>query len=203
MNGNDGRGKVSKKNESIFRTTNIVSGYLSACKHANGEDWWMIQMQHDTNVYFKVLLTSDTIMVVDSQSIVESPVFSPNSGVGQSVFTPDGKKWLTNGAEDQCMIYDFDRETGELSNLVRVMPQDSGIFYGLAVSSNSRFAYLSNAWDLFQVDLWAVDIPSSLEHIAHIDSFPDPFFWSQFGQAQLAPDCKIYIVSSTRKRRRM
>lgn len=95
------------------------------------------------------------------------------------------------------MIFDFDRETGLLSNLIRVMPQDSGIFYGVGVSPNSRFVYLSNDFDLFQVDLWQTIYLGSLEHIAHIDSFPDPsFFWSKFGQAQLGPDCKIYIVSS-------
>ena len=196
MSGNNGRGTVAIKNKVFFKTTDIVSGYLSACKHSNGRDWWLVQMQDDTNVYFKILLTKDTIMAVDSQSIAESPIFNPYSGVGQAVFTPDGKKWITNG-NDQCLIFDFDRTTGELSNLIRVMPQDSGIFYGVAVSPNSRFVYLSNDYDLFQVDLWADDIPGSLEHIAHIDSFPDPsYFWSKFGQAQLAPDCRIYIVSS-------
>jgi hypothetical protein len=195
MSGNKGRGKVVKKNEAVFKTTNIVSGYLSACKHANGKDWWLVQMKHYSNIYIKVLLTADTIMAVDSQQIVESPIFTANSGIGQAKFTPDGTKWITNSAEDQCMVYDFERETGELSNLSRVMPQDSGIFYGLAVSPNSRFAYLSNMWDLFQIDLLADDIPASLVHIAHIDHFVDRGFWSKFGQAQLAPDCKIYIVS--------
>ena len=76
------------------------------------------------------------------------------------------------------------------------MPQDSGLFYGVAVSPNSRFVYLSNNWDLFQVDLQADDIPGSLVHIAHIDTFRDPYFWSKFSLAQLGPDCKIYIVSS-------
>ncbi len=193
MNGNSGRGKVTKKNQTIFKTTNIVSGYLTACKHSNGIDWWLIQMEQDTNIYFKVLLTKDGFSV-DSQSIAEIPKFVPR--IGQSVFTPDGKKWITNGAVDQCMIFDFDRESGMLSNLIRVMPQDSGLFYGVAVSPNSRFVYLSNNYDLFQVDLWNEDIPESLEHIAHIDSFPDYTFWSKFGQAQLAPDCKIYIVNS-------
>ncbi|MFZ1703107.1 MAG: hypothetical protein WAT79_02110 [Saprospiraceae bacterium] len=193
MNANNGRGKVIKKDWSIFRTTNLVGGYLSACKHKNGRDWWLLQMTQETNVYFGILLT-ETGFSVDSQRIEEIPNFVPR--LGQSVFTPDGKKWITNGAVDECMIFDFDRTTGVLSNLIRVMPQDSGIFYGVAVSPSSQFVYLSNDYDLFQVDLWADDVPGSLEHIAHIDSFPDYFFWSKFGQAQLGPDCKIYIVSS-------
>ena len=195
MSGNNGRGTVIEKNKAIFKTTDIVSGYLSACKHANGVDWWLIQMQDDTNVYFKVLLTNDGF-TVDSQRIVESPIFTPNSGVGQSVFTPDGKKWITNDWYDGCLIYDFDRTTGKLSNLVTVIPPNNILTYvGVAVSPNSRFVYLSNGVNLFQLDLLANDVPGSLEHIAHRDSFPDPNFFSTFGQAQLAPDCKIYIVS--------
>lgn len=196
MNSNNGRGSVIKKDQVIFKTRDLVSGYLSACKHANGKDWWLIQMEQDTKMYFKILLTKDGFKV-DSQSIDESLIFTPGSGVGQAVFTPDGSKWITNSSYDESLIIDFDREDGMLSNLIRVMPQDSGIYYGVAVSPNSRFVYLSNDYDLFQVDLWANDIPESIEHIAHIDSFPDYYFSSAFGQAQLAPDCKIYIVSST------
>ncbi len=194
MNRNEGRGSVIEKNKSIFHTTKIVSGYLSACKHANGRDWWIVQMEQDTNIYFKTLLTKEGFKV-DSQIISESPIFTSNSSVGQAVFSPDGKKWITNNHYEGCLIYDFNRETGELSNLVRVNPDAIGVWHGVAVSPNSRFVYLSDDYDLFQVDLWDDDIPSSLEHIAHIDSFPDYTFWSTFNFAQLAPDCKIYIVN--------
>lgn len=195
MSGNNGRGTIIEKNKAVFKTTNIVSGYLSACKHTNGKDWWLVQMEEDTNVYFKVLV-SEYGFTVDSQRIEESPVFVPNSGVGQAVFSPDGKKWITNDWYDGCLIFDFDRSTGQLSNLVRITPPNNILTYvGVAVSPNSRFIYLSNGVTLFQLDLLADDIPGSIEVIAHRDSFPDPNFFSTFGQAQLAPDCKIYIVS--------
>ena len=194
INDNKGKGKVIKKNIPIFKTRNLLNGYMTACKHANGKDWWIIQMEKDTNIYFKILLTKDTIMVVDSQSI--GPNFSLNSSnSGQAVFTPDGSKWLCFNPVDKVLIYDFDRATGELSNLRRVNPQDSGRFVGIAVSSNSRFAYLSAKYDLYQIDLWEDDIQSSLVHIAHIDGFRDPTWPSTFSLAQLGPDCKIYIVN--------
>ncbi|MGE5356023.1 MAG: T9SS type A sorting domain-containing protein [Deltaproteobacteria bacterium] len=203
MSANNGKGKVIKKNKDIFKTRDIVSGYLSACKHANGKDWWLIQMEQDTNIYFKTLLTKDGFSV-DSQSIAESPIFTPWTGVGQSVFSPDGSKWMMFGdingplqGNGGALIYDFDRESGLLSNMQLVETQDSGGFVGCAISPNSRFAYLSARWDLYQIDLWADDIQSSLTHIDHIDGFKDPNFISFFSQAQLAPDCKIYIVSST------
>ncbi|HHH52113.1 MAG TPA: T9SS type A sorting domain-containing protein [Bacteroidetes bacterium] len=193
MNGNNGRGKVIKKNKLIFNTTSLAQGYMTACKHANGKDWWIIQIESDTSMYFKILLTKDTIMVVDSQSLAGT--FPHGRNRGQAVFTPDGSKWIAFNPVDKILIYDFNRSTGELSNLQRVNPQDSGVFVGVAVSPNSRFAYLSAGLDLYQVDLWADNIQSSLVHIAHIDSFPDPDFYSDFSLAQLAPDCKIYIVA--------
>jgi hypothetical protein len=133
-------------------------------------------------------------MAVDSQSLGSNfSVESSNSG--QAVFTPDGSKWIIFNPVDKVLIYDFNRETGELSNLERVNPQDSGIFVGVAVSSNSRYAYLSALHDLYQIDLWDDDIQSSLIHIAHIDGFSDPTWPSTFSLAQLAPDCRIYIVN--------
>jgi len=193
MKGNNGKGSVIKKNKLIFKTLNLTQGCMSACKHDNGKDWWIIQLERDTNIYFKILLTEDTIKV-DSQSI--GPEFVPESNPGQAVFSPDGTKYLLFNAANKVLIYDFDRATGELSNLQRVNPQDSGIFVGVAVSPNSRFAYLSALYDLYQIDLWEDDIQASLVHIAHIDGFTDPTWQSSFSLAQLGPDCKIYIINS-------
>lgn len=91
MNGNYGKGAVTKKNKLIFETKNLAHGYMTACKHANGRDWWIIQIEKDTNIFFKILLTKDTIMVVDSLSMVGT--FREGYSLGQAVFTPDGSKW--------------------------------------------------------------------------------------------------------------
>ena len=194
MNGNNGIGRVTKKNNLIFQTKSLTQGYMTACKHANGKDWWIVQIKQDTNIFFKILLTKDTIMVVDSQSIGNFKFYRDNN-LGQAVFTPDGSKWVAFNSKEKAIILDFDRSTGELYNLRQVNPQDSGQFVGVAVSPNSRFAYLSAMTDLYQIDLWADDIQASLTHIAHIDYFPDPYFISTFSLAQLGPDCKIYIVN--------
>ncbi|MEZ4906380.1 MAG: T9SS type A sorting domain-containing protein [Saprospiraceae bacterium] len=195
MNANGGKGKVTEKNKLIFGTSDpgLAQGYLTACKHANGRDWWIFQIKQDTNIFFKILLTADTVKVVDSLNMTGK--FDHNNNRGQAVFTPDGSKWIAFNSHEKVIIYDFDRESGELSNLIRINPQDSGKFVGVAVSPNSRFAYLSAKYDLYQIDLWADDIQSSLVHIDHIDYFQaTPGFVSDFSLAQLGPDCKIYIV---------
>jgi hypothetical protein len=195
MNGNKGNGKVIKKNKLIFETKSLTQGYMTACKHANGRDWWIVQIREDTNIFFKILLTKDTVMVVDSQRIGNFK-FKEGNNQGQAVFTPDGSKWVAFNSKEKAIVLDFNRTTGELSNLRQINPQDSGRFVGVAVSPNSRFAYLSALTDLYQIDLWADDIQASIAHIAHIDYFPDPNFISVFSLAQLGPDCKIYIVNA-------
>jgi hypothetical protein len=194
MQKNNGLGKVLEKNKAIFKTYSLLPTFLNACKHANEKDWWIIDQKRDTNMYFKVLLTSETIMPVDSQTV--GPILTDETGFGQAVFSPDGATYLLYTKTEGALIYDFDRDSGQLSNFRQVMVQDSGRFVGAAISPNSRYAYLCAKYDLYQVDLWADDIQSTLTHIDHIDGFKDPNFLSTFNQAQLAPDCKIYIVSS-------
>jgi len=127
MNANNGKGKVTKKNKLIFQTKSLTQGYMTACKHANGKDWWIVQIKQDTNIFFKILLTKDTIMVVDSQSIGNFKFYRDNN-LGQAVFTPDGSKWVAFNSKEKAIILDFDRSTGELYNLRQVNPQDSGQF---------------------------------------------------------------------------
>ncbi len=193
MNGNNGKGKVIEKNKVIFRTTNMPISYLTACKHANEKDWWIISQKKDTNLYYIVLLNTDTISLIDSINIGYK--IDINSGLSQAKFSPDGKKYIIFN-DDGLLIYDFNRETGKLSNFKHIIINNEGNSEGLSISPNSRYAYLSANTDLYQIDLWADDIQASLVHIDHIDGFQDPYFYSLFGQAQLAPDCKIYIVSS-------
>ncbi len=201
MNLNKGKGRVVMKDQVLEKGKDFVTSYTSACKHKNGYDWWIIQLLDDTNLYYKFLLTQEGISLNDIQSF--GPKFTDWTGVGQSVFSPDGTKWMMFGdlnaglpGSGGTLIYDFDRETGQLSNMQMVETQDSGSFVGCAISPNSRFAYLSAMWDLYQIDLWADDIQGSLSHIDHVDGFRDPTFISFFGPVQLAPDCKIYIAPS-------
>lgn len=192
MNGNNGKGRVIEKNHAIFTTTNMPISYLTACKHSNRKDWWIISQKKDTNLYYIVLLNTDTISLVDSISIGNK--IDILSGHGQAKFSPDGSKYIIFN-EDGVLIHDFNRETGELSNFRHIITQDSSGLEGLAISPNSRFAYLSATTNLYQIDLWADDIQSSLVHIDHWDGFNDYGFPVTFSNAQLAPDCKIYISS--------
>lgn len=188
---NEGEGKVVVKRQKII-DERLIGEMVTSVKHANGEDWWIITPGSDTNLFYKVLLMETGLALVDSQAI--GMIYKHSSaGAGQACFSPDGSKYVAYVPDDGVMIYDFDRQTGMLSNFRHVMVSDSAKYGGVAISPNSRFAYISAYKDLYQIDLDEEDPYDGLEHIAHRDSFADGPFLMKFYLAQLAPDCKIYI----------
>src|SRR5690606_33492745 len=91
-------------------------------------------------------------------------------------------------------LYDMDRTTGLLSTF-RKMPLaiDSTDFVGgLAYSPSGQFLYVCNWNKLYQFDLLANDIPSSIELVGVFDGFGDPFPLLFFFM-QETPDGRVFI----------
>lgn len=191
MNGDSGKGEVIIKNQIIFQDS-LVIGAITACKHANGRDWWVVAPEHGTELgAYIMLVTPDTIKVFNYQKINASGIAS-----AQACFSPDGSKYVINTYHG-IAFYDFDRCNGTMTFLDSVEFNDS-IFqfnWGASVSPNSRYCYLSHTVDLYQYDLQATDISSSQKLVAQWDSFgdPNPFWTTIFWLHQLGPDGKIYI----------
>ncbi len=187
---NGGKGKVVEKNKLIVEDT-FQSGDLTVVKHENLQDWWVIVPKRIANKYFKVLSTISGDMIVSEQIIGDSTLFSSDGG-SQAVFSPDGKKYMRYIPKQGTMLFDFDRETGELSNYLHLPdPGDSAFGGGIAVSPNSRFLYISTQIKFYQYDLQSSDINASRVLLGEYDGFSSPFE-TYFFKCQLAPDCKIY-----------
>ncbi|MBK6640365.1 MAG: hypothetical protein IPG39_03600 [Bacteroidetes bacterium] len=74
----------------------LTRGRLTTCKHANGRDWWLISHKYRSNIYYKFLITPDTILGPYTQQI--GIVTSNYDGFGSARFSPDGSKyvWMEN-----------------------------------------------------------------------------------------------------------
>src|SRR5690606_1303784 len=114
---------------------------------------------------------------------------------GQAAFSPDGSMYARYNPLDDLSLFDFDRETGLLSNYRKIHVADSGNIGGVALSPNGRFLYACARLDMYQFDTWADDIGASKVHLGHFDDHFDPFP-ATFYHMQLGPDCRIYIGSS-------
>ena len=68
MSLNSGLGAVSSKNQ-ILLNDSLCKGNLTACKHANGRDWWLISHKAYSTLYYKFLITPNGIQGPFIQSI--------------------------------------------------------------------------------------------------------------------------------------
>ena len=194
MSLNNGLGTVLIKNDTIISDT--LFNDLHAVRHANGEDWWVISSDGVGNTYYKILYTADGVA-----GVFEQPIGPPSDIAinGMSCFSPDGTMFVRYDYTAQVLLFDFDRETGTLSNL-RQMTADTAYTnrpgYSIAFSPSSRFLYVGSLNQLHQFDVEATDIQGSRVFLAEYDGYKyRNIFESNFGFMRLAPDCKIYMSS--------
>lgn len=188
-----GLGGVVAKNEVILQDT-LNTGKITAVRHANGRDWWVLCHKWGTDIYFRLLVTPQGVAVDGTQSIGDVRSFD----AGQVCFSPQGDRYAyfwPNGMGLE--VFDFDRCTGLLSNHLQVHLQSTSGACGVAFSPSGRFVYVSSSSVVYQYDLEAVDLAASQVLIAEWDGFysPSPPFATKFDIAQLAPDGKIYIAT--------
>ncbi|MCX6290297.1 MAG: hypothetical protein NT126_00865 [Bacteroidetes bacterium] len=185
-----GHGAVTQKN-TILLNDSLVEGRLTACRHANGRDWWLISHQYNTNRYYKYLISPFGINGPYTQDI------GAVRGIwGQSVFSPSGDYFAYYDAGiGDLDIFDFDRCLGQFSLKAHIDINDSAIAGGVAFSPNSKVLYVSSQNYVYQFDINSSNIPSSQTTVAIYDGFYSPQFplASTFYLSQLAPDGKIYI----------
>ncbi|MEP7197697.1 MAG: T9SS type A sorting domain-containing protein [Saprospiraceae bacterium] len=193
MNLDQGRGDVIYKNRTVYQDS-LLLGDLTACRHANGRDWWIPVFFYRGMKCFMFLLDPSGIHLHHIQAI---PFEFSVSGIGQAVFSPDGRKYafFNRNSESfkELFISFFDRCTGEFYDITyNVMPKFELV--GAAFSANSKYLYLSTGDDLYQLNINGSNAFENRIKVDSIDGFQSfPGFPSYFHLMQLAPDGKIYI----------
>ena len=188
----NGLGGITAKNQVALDSLLIV-GKLTAVRHANGRDWWVLCHAYDSSRFYRMLITPEGIDALQFQTIG----INRTSAWGQVCFSPDGGRlaYASPRSGEGLEIFDFDRCTGLLNNPIFLpQPMDFGAG-GSAFSPNGRYLYTTLAEHVYQYDTQAADIAASAIHIAQWDGFysPSPPFATMFDIAQLAPDGKIYM----------
>ncbi len=196
MSANGGLGQVLYKNQPLI--TDNLGAAIQCVKHGNGRDWWILVQKRNTNCFYWMLLDTAGFHVMPDLTCTGDTIYYDQSDA--SCFSPDGTKFAYLGAISGLNIYDFDRCTGLLSD-PRNLPLPSivdslwgGI--GVSISPNSRFLYLSLTHQIYQFDLWADNIFSTVDTIGiynggHMPNTPQ--VETDFFTQQLGPDGKIYM----------
>jgi len=157
---------------------------VTAIKHQNSSDFWIISPENNTNIIHSFLLTSAGINMTPILTTAQSPV----SGVGYLKGSPDGSRIvLVNAWPLNFELYNFNNATGELTfQLQKFMASDP---YGAEFSPNSNLLYIS-VWPgagVWQFDLLAGSNTSIINSALYLGTAG-----GSGGALQLAPDNKIY-----------
>lgn len=192
---NGGLGKVVAREQPILEDT-VAYGQVTATRHANGRDWWIMTPERNADRFYRILIDPGGVHVVGQQT-VDEPVFM---GLGQSCFSPDGRYFAAYNAVSAAAgawldVFDFDRCDGVLSNQRHLSyAPGEGRIGGVAISPNSRYLYHNFYDTVYQYDLQAANFAASQTVVAVRDpAEPFPF---RFYQSQLAPDGKIYTSAT-------
>ncbi len=222
LNKNGGLGAVTVKNKILYgdylTQDTMVTEKLTAVKHANGRDYWLIahlwgqvssptsytpSWYGDCNVFIKYLITPYGIKGPFYQNIG----LMDNFGLwGQMKFNEQGDK-LALVSEYRYQIpsfpyygkielYDFDRCTGELFNYNYIgddpTSNSGNFYYGCSFSPSGKILYTSSKNRSGISSLYQYDLESS-NIIATRNLIQTTGSLNFIGQHQLAPDDKIYI----------
>lgn len=191
MTEDNGLGAVVQKKQVAIADT-LDRGRMTATKHANGIDWWVVNSEWHSTCYYITPLTSQG--VGPPHLSCPGPVL-PSFGGGQATFNPIGTKYVRCDGKNGLWVLDFDNATGALSNPTELtFPQPPSSYRGVCFSPNSRYLYVASYLQLWQFDMEAPDIQASLQLAGEMDvSNPIPGGGS-LAFSQLGADGKIYIA---------
>ncbi len=197
LDSNNG-GVVQNQKNLIAFSDSLVLG-ISACKHANGRDWWITILKDSSDIVYTLLLTPNGVTNVSWQHL---NVPDHDYFITPPLFSPDGHKYsyihsvstgnMSNPYLNDLRIFDFDRCTGLFSNPIFFNLTDSGFAGTTAFSSDSKFLFSNTTIKISQFDLQASNIEASKQIVAMYDTFSTGGF-TDFCRMYLAADGKIYI----------
>ncbi len=199
LNMNNGLGAITSVKDVMIDDT-TWTGYLSAVRHGNSRDWWLISGRNYSNIVSTWLVQADTIIGPFSQPVGIWLTWA--QALNQTQFSPDGSKLAIayfeySGITYKFVLADFDRCSGLLSNVnTYQIPNDgtgNGVL-GIEFSKSGRFLYATSGLNMYQFDLWNSNIQNSRLHVKLHDNFPSPFP-SGFSSPKRGPDDRIYFAT--------
>jgi hypothetical protein len=157
MKMNGGLGGVAFKDSVLYSSP--VTEKITAIRHSNGTDIWLIGHQYDSNKFLLFLVTSAGI----NRTPVISQIGKVNGGtssvdaIGELKASPDGSKLATvTLGQPNIELFNFDNSTGQVSNLITLNEKgaydtigNSSGLYGLSFSPNNSMLYVSEWYNSF------------------------------------------------------
>ena len=196
---NEGKGEIIEINNFLYGPS---TEQITAVRHGNGIDIWIITHRENSNVFEVFLLTKDG---VNKQEVISSSAgtkYSTYDGIGYLKSNLQGNLLANAGFNDKIIeILKFDNLTGKINLLVTVnLEQEAndtiGKPYGVEFSPDNTKLYISflDSPFLCQLDIADLNTDYIKKNIHYISKLE-----SSYGGLQIAPNGKIYVVSNFNK----
>lgn len=190
----NGLGNVTEKNITLKAP---VTEKLTAVRHRNGKDYWVIIHGFNDNVFYSYLVTK---MGVNKMPITSAVGSLHRGSKGYMKASPDGSN-LALAIEEQNLfeVTDFDNQTGKVSSPITLdLPEPQSYPYGIEFSPDGSLLYggAGGKGKIYQYNLQAGSEQKIIESGQVIGTTPvDPDTYEGWvGALQVAPDGKIYTT---------
>ncbi len=190
-----GNGEITNKNIVLSEQ---VSERVSATLHRNGQDYWVVFQELQSNNFLSFAVTSfgvSIMPVISSAGIINGVA---DDAVGCMKFSGNGKRICTANelGIKKCQLFDFDNLTGIVSNGFIVSDNEG---YGVEFSSDDSKLYIASygKFKLRQYDLSSnnpVTIKNSEFVLADLSGIPN----ETGGALQIASDNSIYVARNNK-----
>lgn len=179
---------------------------ITAVRHNNGIDFWIITHPFNSNTFQVFLLSASGVNsapVISAVGMNHYPLYPGFYGetIGYMKASPNGKKLaLANLDQAFVEIFDFDNSTGTVSNAVTIQYPLSILPYGISFSPNSSLLYSTvtapqtGTSYIYQYDISNYSASSIIASQYIAASVTNSNGMEMFAALQLGPDGKIYAA---------
>lgn len=208
MDSNAGKGKVTIKNEILMESQHYTNCALTALRHGNGKDWWLVKADCENHQYQTFIVQKDSILGPYYNQIADTGDFCAFNS--QIYFSDDGTRFASSiygsifniGSSpfynfNRVDVYDFDRCNGQFTFRNKYMVTydtssypDKDYKNGICLSPNGKLLYMSNRYTIYQIDIDDTSTNNAL-FITGPDTINTAF--PRYSLMACGPDGKLYI----------
>lgn len=199
-----GNGDVISGSKNISLWGIRVVEKLTATKHANGRDYWIVAHEWDSNNFLSFLLDSLGISTTPIISSIGAVHTSGNlsilsgEGIGNMCISPDGSRLAEvagTGAMCANEIFNFNNATGAVTNLISL--PCNGLDYGVAISPDNSKLY-TTTWNSFPLSgkIYQYDLTSGVAGTINASEtiISSGSSGEAFGALQYGKNGKLYVA---------
>jgi Secretion system C-terminal sorting domain len=200
MNANNGAGEIKELNKLALSVPSpwLGKASITATKHANGRDWWVVKSSaRERQFKYIFLVTPDTIIEHTQDMGLAFNTFAYDN-YGQNNFSMDGSLYAECAGNSPITIYNFDRCSGmfSLKRVIEPTPYKDQTFdkysdwSGVCFSPNNKYLYTCDQHHVYQLNVAEPNDALATLKVSELDTSSN---FPKYSGLQITPTGVLYI----------